>query len=95
MDVFVAKLKLMTIPNSNYLSFIIVVAYIIEALPNNLLFIVKFVNVIHDENLIEAPETIANEACIALVNAMEKAGAKFCTRVPLKAEPAVATFWKK
>ena len=64
-------------------------------LPNNLLFIVTFVNVIHDENLIEAPETIANEACIALVNAMEKAGAKFCTRVPLKAEPAVATFWKK
>ena len=64
-------------------------------LPNNLLFIVKFVNVIHDENLIEAPEGIANEACIALVNAMEKAGAKFCTRVPLKAEPAVATFWKK
>jgi hypothetical protein len=38
MDVFVAKLKLMTIPNSNYLGFIIVVAYIIEALPNNLFF---------------------------------------------------------
>jgi len=63
--------------------------------PNNLLFIVKFVNVIHDENLIEAPEHLAEEACKAMVDAMEKSGDKFCKRVKLKAEPAVATFWKK
>lgn len=64
-------------------------------IPNNLLFVVKFVNVIHDENLIEAPEEITEEACKALVKCMEKAGEKFCKRVPLKAEPSIATYWKK
>jgi len=63
--------------------------------PNNLLFIVKFVNVIHDENLIEAPEELAQEACKELVRCMEKSGEKFCKRVPLKAEPSIATYWKK
>jgi len=64
-------------------------------IPNNLLFVVKFVNVIHDENLIEAPEEITEEACKALVKCMEKAGEKFCKRVPLKAEASIATYWKK
>jgi len=64
-------------------------------LPNNLLFKVKFVNTIHDENLIEVPEDLVDEACEALVKAMEKAGSKFCQRVPLKAEPCIATYWKK
>lgn len=64
-------------------------------IPNNLLFVVKFVNVIHDENLIEAPEHLSQEACNALVTAMEKAGDKFCKRVKLKAEPSIATFWRK
>jgi twinkle protein len=63
--------------------------------PNNLLFIVKFVNVIHDENLIEAPEELTEEACKELIRCMEKSGEKFCKRVPLKAEPAIATYWKK
>jgi DNA polymerase-1 len=64
-------------------------------IPNNLLFKVKFVNTIHDENVIECPEEIAEETSKALVEAMEKAGAKFCKRVPLKAEPCQATYWKK
>lgn len=63
--------------------------------PNNLLFIVKFVNVIHDENLIEAPEELTEEACKELIRCMEKSGEKFCKRVLLKAEPAIATYWKK
>ena len=63
--------------------------------PNNLLFIVKFVNVIHDENLIEAPEELTEEACKELVRCMEKSGEKFCKRVPLKAESAVEKYWKK
>jgi DNA polymerase I-like protein with 3'-5' exonuclease and polymerase domains len=64
-------------------------------IPNNLLFIVKFVNTIHDENVIECPEEIVEQTTKALVDAMEKAGAKFCKRVPLKAEPCIATYWKK
>jgi DNA polymerase-1 len=64
-------------------------------IPNNLLFIVKFVNTIHDENVIECPEEIVEQTTKALVDAMEKAGAKFCKRVPLKAESCIATYWKK
>lgn len=61
----------------------------------NKLFTVKFVNTIHDENLIECPLDIAQEAADALQLAMELAGTKFCTTVPLKADPCIEPFWKK
>ena len=64
-------------------------------LPNNLLFTVKFVNTIHDENLVECPESLATEVSEALSSAMVKAGAIFCKRVPLKADPCIEKFWKK
>ena len=64
-------------------------------IPNNLLFTVKFVNTIHDENLIECPLTIADECAKALQQAMEKAGSKFCKTIPLKADPCIAPYWKK
>lgn len=63
--------------------------------PNNLLFTVKFVNTIHDENLIECPMSLAEECATALQEAMEKAGSKFCKTIPLKADPCVALHWKK
>jgi DNA polymerase I len=63
--------------------------------PNNLLFTVKFVNTIHDENLIECPMSLAEECANALQQAMEKAGTKFCKTIPLKADPCIAPFWKK
>lgn len=63
--------------------------------PNNLLFTVKFVNTIHDENLIECPISLAEECSHALKQAMEKAGTKFCKTVPLKADPCIAPYWKK
>jgi DNA polymerase-1 len=63
--------------------------------PKNLLFTVKFVNTIHDENLIECPQSLAEECANALQDAMEKAGSKFCKTVPLKADPCIAPFWKK
>ena len=63
--------------------------------PNNLLFTVKFVNTIHDENLIECPMSMAEECAKALQQAMEKAGSKFCKTIPLKADPCIAPFWKK
>ena len=64
-------------------------------IPNNLLFTVKFVNTIHDENLIECPLSLADDCAKALQIAMEKAGTKFCKTVPLKADPCIATYWKK
>lgn len=63
--------------------------------PNNLLFTVKFVNTIHDENLVECPMSLAEECANALQQAMEKAGSKFCKTIPLKADPCIAPFWKK
>lgn len=63
--------------------------------PNNLLFTVKFVNTIHDENLIECPQSLAEECANALQQAMEKAGTKFCKTIPLKADPCIAAYWKK
>ena len=64
-------------------------------IPNNLFGIVKLVNVVHDEWVVEAPATMIEEVSREIEAAMEKGADPFCTRVPLKAEPAVATFWKK
>jgi len=64
-------------------------------IPNNLFGTVKLVNIIHDEYLVECPESIVEEACDAIQGAMEKSAAKFCKRVKLGAEPAYAKYWKK
>lgn len=64
-------------------------------LPNDLLFKVLIVNIIHDEILVETPEQISQETANQLEKAMVDAGAKFCKRVPLKADPCIAPYWKK
>jgi DNA polymerase I-like protein with 3'-5' exonuclease and polymerase domains len=63
--------------------------------PNNLLFKVLIVNIIHDEILVETPLGIAEETAKQLEKSMVDAGAKFCTRVPLKADPCISPYWKK
>jgi DNA polymerase I-like protein with 3'-5' exonuclease and polymerase domains len=63
--------------------------------PNQLLFTVKIINTVHDENLVECPESISDEVATALEAAMVKAGLVFCKRVPLKADPSVSKYWKK
>lgn len=55
--------------------------------------IVKFVNIVHDEILIECPESLSNICSIKLKEYMEIAGDYFCKRIPLKAEPQVADMW--
>lgn len=64
-------------------------------LKENLIDTVKIVNLIHDEVLVECPVEIAPETAKELQKAMEEAGAKFCKRVPLKADPCIDTKWKK
>lgn len=64
-------------------------------IPNKLLNTVKISNLVHDEILVECPESIGQQTADALQAAMEKAGTKFCKRVPLKADPCIATYWKK
>lgn len=59
----------------------------------DLVFKVKFVNIVHDEILIECPDDIANKCSDKLKECMEKAGSYFCKRVPLKAEPQIADRW--
>lgn len=66
--------------------------YIIE---NNLFGAVKFVNTVHDENVLECPLEMQDEIAKMVEEAMCKAGEIFCKRVPLKAEPELSTYWKK
>jgi hypothetical protein len=44
---------------------------------------------------VECPLSLAKECANALQDAMESAGKKFCKTIPLKADPCVATYWKK
>ena len=59
----------------------------------NYLFKVMFVNIVHDEILIECPEELVQECNNKLKECMETAGSYFCKRVPLKADPQIADRW--
>jgi hypothetical protein len=45
--------------------------------------------------LVETPLEIAEETAKQLEKSMVDAGAKFCKRVKLKADPCIAPYWKK
>lgn len=62
-------------------------------LKNNLWGIVKIVNLIHDELLVECPENIAEEVKNELLSCMEEAGKPFCKIIPLKAEAKIGKHW--
>ena len=62
-------------------------------LRNNYLHIIKIINLVHDEILVEAPENLVEEAKINLIDCMEKAGKPFCPIIPLKATAEVNKFW--
>ena len=64
-------------------------------LPNNLFGLVKVVNFIHDEILIEGPETMKEELADNLKKAMLDSADKFCKRVRMKATPTISTHWQK
>ena len=63
-------------------------------LDNNLLFKVWMPNVIHDEIMVEAPEDIVEDLSLVVKDCMEKAGARFYTRVALTADPFVGNTWE-
>jgi len=62
-------------------------------LEHNYQNIVKLVNIIHDEILIECPENISQIIASKVKEFMEKAGQIYCKTVPLKAEPEISKFW--
>jgi DNA polymerase I-like protein with 3'-5' exonuclease and polymerase domains len=49
--------------------------------------------VIHDEILVECPEGISHELAQVVKKAMEDAGARYYTRVPLTAQPVISKQW--
>ena len=59
---------------------------------NKLFGIVLICNLIHDEALIEYPETMA-EVEGKLKEFMEKASAKYCKKLPIPAAPETGTCW--
>lgn len=64
-----------------------------EILKRDWLNIVKIVNLVHDEILVECPELLVEEVKELLVSSMEAAGKPFCTTVPLKASAIHGDHW--
>ena len=64
-------------------------------LKKDLLFKVLIINLVHDEIVVETPIEIAEETAQQLEKAMVDAGARFCKRIKLKADPCIAPYWKK
>lgn len=62
-------------------------------LEKNLFGTVKFVNIVHDEIIVECPDNLVEECQKELKECMEKAGTYFCRRVPLSADPQIADRW--
>lgn len=60
---------------------------------NGFIGVVKFCNVIHDEDLLECPKGIADIIQKAVEQCMERAGKVYCKVVPLKVESKIANFW--
>ena len=62
---------------------------------NNLFNTVKFINVIHDENLLECPIEMGEQVKEVVEKAMVDAGNRFCYTIPLTATADLKTKWKK
>lgn len=54
---------------------------------------VKICNIVHDEIIIEVPESQTGYYADRLQFHMEEAGKPFCPIIPLKAQPWVGNFW--
>ena len=61
---------------------------------NGHLGLIKIVNFIHDEILIETPDSLAEDYAVYLREAMERAALVFCKTVELKADPAISKSWE-
>lgn len=61
---------------------------------NGHLGLIRIVNFIHDEILIETPNDLAEDYAFYLRQAMEKAALVFCKTVELKADPAISKSWE-
>jgi len=69
---------------------ILIFNYIIK---NNLQGTVLFVNIIHDEILLECPKEMGDTMKKVVEDCMSRAGDVYCKLVPLKAEAEICNFW--
>ena len=68
--------------------------YLFDALEkNDLLFIVKIHNLVHDEILVGCPHYISDSTALLTQKCMEKAGKFFVKVVTLKAKPLIGNHW--
>ena len=68
--------------------------YLFDALEkNDLLFIVKIHNLVHDEILVGCPQYISDSTALLTQKCMEKAGRFFVKVVTLKAKPLIGDHW--
>jgi DNA polymerase-1 len=74
------------------ISCVLIYDYIVD---NNLFDIVKFVNTVHDENVLECPIPMQDTIAEMVRDSMGKAGTMYCKRVPLTADPELSVYWKK
>ena len=64
-----------------------------QILEMGLFGVVKIVNLVHDEILVECPDELVDEMSQVLITSMVDAGDKFCTIVPLRADAVVGKHW--
>ena len=64
-----------------------------EIVMRNWFDIVKIVNFVHDEFVVEAPDELVEEVTELLINCMKKAGSVFCKIIPLDADAAIGLHW--
>jgi len=57
--------------------------------------IVKIVNLVHDEVVVECPEDIAEEVSAVVKQFMEEGANAFMSIIPMVAEPEISNYWKK
>lgn len=53
------------------------------------------IGTVHDEIILEAPEKLAGEAAVILVETMIEGGEAYLSKVPVEVEVTVATLWQR
>ena len=62
---------------------------------NNYFGVVKIVNLVHDEIVVECPEEIVDDVKPKVKQFMEEGANKFMRRIPMIADPEISNHWKK
>ena len=62
-------------------------------LSNNLIGVVKFSNICHDEVILECPKSMSDIISKMVESCMDRAGNIYCKVVPLRCEIETSTFW--